>query len=568
MGLNQIPNRRFTLWWSPTINRANVYVGFQVQLDLTGIFMHGKIPTLKISLIQIFRAHLWQKIHESVVMDLCLRDDQLVLCADGSLLPAGQVKVGTMLVGDDHQPKRVLATHRGQSKMYRFRPDDRYGFDDDLTENGFVCTPNHIVCLRLFKPWLSVDKNGHIEVVYPEIAYNEDLGFKCFKISRKSFRVDEHQFGALTDNAQERCKQAADEYFNRAKEAGCVPTAEDAKHEAEKFLQEQLELWPNLIWEVKAADFFRFKQAHPALAHECRLYLAPAYCTTWNTASGTLVEQLAAEANVTINELGWLCGLWLGDGHHNDTSFSVNLRDDDEILQRLHTLANKMSLSVNVAPATPSAEKRGDPARTVRLTNALADDKNNKATNMFWYLLNRLGLHVDGKQISNETIAKHVATPEAYRLGLLAGLIDSDGHRCTSEERHGHFAIFQCLEHVGTSKLIQRVARSLGARANMCLTKTLNERFGDQAGHSICIGGTDTLCEVNCALTRKQMPKELFENAFVQDPMLRCFQVTEEDVASFTGFQIEGPTNRFLLGNGIVTHNVSLQLLYNYEAIG
>jgi hypothetical protein len=30
----------------------------------------GKIPTLKISLIQIFRAHLWQKIHESVVMDL------------------------------------------------------------------------------------------------------------------------------------------------------------------------------------------------------------------------------------------------------------------------------------------------------------------------------------------------------------------------------------------------------------------------------------------------------------------------------------------------------------------
>ncbi|QRV82792.1 pre-mRNA-processing-splicing factor 8 [Ceratobasidium sp. AG-Ba] len=69
-GLNQIPNRHFTLWWSPTINRANVYVGFQVQLGLTSIFMHGKIPTLKISLIQIFRAHLWRKIHESVIMDL------------------------------------------------------------------------------------------------------------------------------------------------------------------------------------------------------------------------------------------------------------------------------------------------------------------------------------------------------------------------------------------------------------------------------------------------------------------------------------------------------------------
>jgi len=32
-GLNQIPNHRFTLWWSPTINRTNVYVGFQMQLD-------------------------------------------------------------------------------------------------------------------------------------------------------------------------------------------------------------------------------------------------------------------------------------------------------------------------------------------------------------------------------------------------------------------------------------------------------------------------------------------------------------------------------------------------------
>ena len=42
-GLNQIPNRRFTLWWSPTINRANVYVGFQVQLDLTGIFMCDRV---------------------------------------------------------------------------------------------------------------------------------------------------------------------------------------------------------------------------------------------------------------------------------------------------------------------------------------------------------------------------------------------------------------------------------------------------------------------------------------------------------------------------------------------
>ena len=35
--LNQIPNRRFTLWWSPTLNRANVHDAFFVNLQLNSI---------------------------------------------------------------------------------------------------------------------------------------------------------------------------------------------------------------------------------------------------------------------------------------------------------------------------------------------------------------------------------------------------------------------------------------------------------------------------------------------------------------------------------------------------
>ena len=55
-GLNQIPNRRFTLWWSPTINCPNIYVGFQVQLDLTGIFMSVVFcGGLELPLILFFR---------------------------------------------------------------------------------------------------------------------------------------------------------------------------------------------------------------------------------------------------------------------------------------------------------------------------------------------------------------------------------------------------------------------------------------------------------------------------------------------------------------------------------
>jgi hypothetical protein len=42
-GLVQIPNRRFTLWWSPTINRSSVYVGFQVRAPHMHC-MHVKLP--------------------------------------------------------------------------------------------------------------------------------------------------------------------------------------------------------------------------------------------------------------------------------------------------------------------------------------------------------------------------------------------------------------------------------------------------------------------------------------------------------------------------------------------
>eukprot|EP00477_Mikrocytos_mackini_P002140 GAHX01002346.1.p1 GENE.GAHX01002346.1~~GAHX01002346.1.p1 ORF type:complete len:2012 (-),score=317.38 GAHX01002346.1:41-6076(-) len=70
-GLKQIPNRRFILWWSPTINRTEVFMGYKVQLDLMGVYMHGKLTHLKVCYVQLMRSHLWQKIHESIAMDIC-----------------------------------------------------------------------------------------------------------------------------------------------------------------------------------------------------------------------------------------------------------------------------------------------------------------------------------------------------------------------------------------------------------------------------------------------------------------------------------------------------------------
>jgi len=137
-GLNQIPNRRFTLWWSPTINRANVYVGFQVQLDLTGIFMHGKIPTLKISLIQMFRAHLWQKIHESIVMDVCQVLDQEL-----DLLEIETVQKETIHPRKSYKMNvscadiLLLGIDKWQVTKPGLLHDNRESYDEGITSNKF-----------------------------------------------------------------------------------------------------------------------------------------------------------------------------------------------------------------------------------------------------------------------------------------------------------------------------------------------------------------------------------------------------------------------------------------------
>ncbi|KAJ2393526.1 pre-mRNA-splicing factor 8, partial [Coemansia sp. RSA 2611] len=69
--LDASTDQLFVLANNAVVHNSDVYVGFQVQLDLTGIFMHGKLPTLKISYVSLFRSHAWQKSHESLILDLC-----------------------------------------------------------------------------------------------------------------------------------------------------------------------------------------------------------------------------------------------------------------------------------------------------------------------------------------------------------------------------------------------------------------------------------------------------------------------------------------------------------------
>lgn len=62
-GRHQINNRKFMLWWSPAINRSSVFMGYEQKIELTNIKMFGKLCSLKLLFVQIFREKLWKKIY-------------------------------------------------------------------------------------------------------------------------------------------------------------------------------------------------------------------------------------------------------------------------------------------------------------------------------------------------------------------------------------------------------------------------------------------------------------------------------------------------------------------------
>ena len=197
LGISQIPNRRFTLWWSPTINRADVYVGFQVQLDLTGIFMHGKIPTLKVSLVQVFRAHLWQKIHESLVMDLCAVLDQHMevlgaqsvekeiihprksyrmnfSCADIVLRAAQKWKVTN--------PSHLVSSNsRSDVELETVKPATKYWLDVQLRWGDFDTKDVDKYCKAKYLEYTSDDvsvyPSPHGAVITVDLCYNKFSGY-------------------------------------------------------------------------------------------------------------------------------------------------------------------------------------------------------------------------------------------------------------------------------------------------------------------------------------------------------------------------------------------------------
>ncbi|KAJ1982965.1 Pre-mRNA-processing-splicing factor 8 [Dimargaris xerosporica] len=506
-GLNQIPNRRFTLWWSPTINRANVYVGFQVQLDLTGIFMHGKIPTLKISLIQIFRAHLWQKIHESVVMDLCFGRGTMVMMADATLKPVEAIRPSDRVMGDDGMARTVTHLTQGQGPLYRMSASTTaQSLRSEFAPHSVVVNAHH---------QLVVTHRGPRATCVP-----------------------------LTDRAGRNTGYAVQEWCMRPHLA--LPfavlhltTQVFAKAAWAAKAATELNAQPLLVWEVSAAEYHAFASLEPELASHLRLY---------RTATITKFPEPTTMHPIDMTcDVSWLLGVWLGHGRCDELTFTLPTTPAGTRLGQDIYVALQDTGAVPTTCIIPASA--GHPHMLIA---AAAPDMH-----PLTQLLTQLGLW--RKRVSPTASAYLTNQSVEARLAFLAGLIDTDGTLVQQSNQPLCYVIHQRSKRAALVQLIQHVARSLGIPTAAFVT-TAPKHYSISLGrvvpaHDVVqlrLDAHPLLYQLPCALTANRLAGKPGPGALDTK-----FGFTVEPIqpGAYYGFQVAGPNPRFLLGDFTVAHN-------------
>nr|CAG8489846.1 2781_t:CDS:10 [Entrophospora candida] len=523
-GLNQIPNRRFTLWWSPTINRANVYVGFQVQLDLTGIFMHGKIPTLKISLIQIFRAHLWQKIHESVVFDLCFAAGTKIMMANGSFKKVEKICEGDQLLGDDEKARTVTnLIHNTNGKLFKVKykhKGDKILWDED----GFICTENHILVLKA--PRFEKVEQGN----------SEHREFDILEISVKDYLILQQYLKPYTDSF--RMYRVPILNFPGPKRCNLNDVIENAYFEA------GLEVYDK-ITEDEFGWLLGFWLGNG-------FYNQPAFCL------GDIDNK---EILDKLYELAFKLGLY------------VILPQDDDFNNMSRCSVKPILLST----ASGSFNYQDSPFRheyEVLGSNSIENQKN-----IFIQLLKYFSIYENQhKEISDDVLTKLTNQSLTFRLQVLAGLIDADGYKLQSKNTYKYYYyLHKYSEDASIIRLARHFARSVGFQCIAYETTysvpnesnyydDLEQKFiiydtnitQEQAVISIDIKG-EGLGDIPCIIKSKRINRSRNKQEHIV--MNRAatleyeFDIIEIEPGEYYGFQVTGSNQRFLLGDFTTSHN-------------
>lgn len=259
--------------------------------------------------------------------------------------------------------------------------------------------------------------------------------------------------------------------------------------------------------------------------------------------SGIFKRACMAEKSKLIEfkpkEIGFIdpyfIGLWLGDGD-NDRLQITSI--DKEIIDYVHSFANKHGYKVSC--------KEGD----IRyyITNSESYKRKNRNGNKLKDWFN------DHKLFHNKHIPDlYLKNCEITRLSILAGIIDSDGHKCKSSN------FYEISTTVKTFAYdIEFLCRSLGF--SVTIKESRSKLYGKYCGEKFRIFVSGDLHTIPVKVERKKFHKKHIYNTG------KCFNrygITYENIGigEYYGFTVNSD-HLFLLEDFTIVHNTPSFIIF------
>lgn len=222
----------------------------------------------------------------------------------------------------------------------------------------------------------------------------------------------------------------------------------------------------------------------------------------------------------------YFLGIWLGDGKSRGQDITSA---DNEIVEYIHEYANRLGLSVSKYCYDDSDCADYSIVGERWKPNPLRDS-------LKPLFLNK---HIPKEYMRNSRFA---------RLELLAGIIDSDGHKPTAAGKENTCEIV--LKDYILAKDVLDLARSLGFRASINSKNAKIKKYEFECEvYRISIYG-----DLSCIPTKILRKKWSTENTVKNDPLSYGISIEDAGIGEYFGFEVDG-NKRFLLEDFTVVHN-------------
>jgi len=235
------------------------------------------------------------------------------------------------------------------------------------------------------------------------------------------------------------------------------------------------------------------------------------------------------EANLPIDP--YILGLWLGDG----TLMRPDLTTQDPEIRDIW-----VSYGKTLGLVSREYTKKESKVTSYRLTTSM---KGNGVQNSLLTTLRDLNL-LNNKHIPDN----YIKASRSQRLSLLAGLIDTNGHKVRGFK--SRYTISTISE--GLANTLEFLLNSLNLKVYRYFYKLTNDNHSDV--HELCFYGDLRECPIKIDY------KQCTEFSESTNPL----RITKLEEGEFYGFECDGD-HQFLLSDGTVVHNTTF--LVTQEAL-